>query len=253
MKQNSKHRFWEMDFLRGLAAVMMVVFHSLFFLDYFAGHNFNLRSGFWAIFQTITATIFIFLVGLSLTLSHSRAKTKLKAEKLFLKYLKRGLKIFSLGLCMTFITWLFLKENFVRFGILHFIGVSIILAYPFLRIHFWNLLLGLSFIALGIYFKGFTLDFGWLIWLGFPKSHYHYAVDYFPLLPWFGITLIGLFFGKCLYKNHTRRFSLADFSDFCIVRPFRFLGRHSLVIYFLHQPVLIGILYFCREVTDAMS
>ncbi len=240
-----QQRFWEIDFLRGVAMVMMVIFHSLYFLNYFTGYNFSLTLGFWHIFQTIIATIFLFLVGVSLTINYSRAERIYSTKRLFLKYLKRGLIIFSLGLFITLMTRIFLGENFVRFGILHLIGVSIVLAYPFLKkLHFWNLWIGIVFVALGIYLKSITFDFSWLFWLLFIKTHYYHTVDYFPLLPWFGIVLIGLFFGRVFYPNYIRRFTLADISNFPIIKSFCFLGRHSLVIYFLHQPILIGILYF---------
>lgn len=236
-------RFWEIDFSRGFAIIMMITYHTLYFQKYFGGDNFNFSSLFWHIFQLSTATIFLFLVGVSLTLSYSRAKQEYKTERLFPKYCKRGLNIFSLGLCMTALTWVFLRGSYVRFGILHLIGVSIILAYPFLRLNILNLLIGILLVSLGVYFRNTTFDFPWLMWFAFVKEHYYRTVDYFPLMPWFGVTLIGMFFGKLLYPNCKRRINLADLSHFYIIKPFCFLGRHSLIIYFLHQPLLIGILY----------
>ena len=65
-------RFWELDFIRGLAVVMMVLYHFLYDLDYFGGYPLNVRSGCWLYFAEATAAIFIVLVGASLTLSASR-------------------------------------------------------------------------------------------------------------------------------------------------------------------------------------
>ncbi len=62
-------------------------------------------------------------------------------------------KVFSCGLIITLVTWIFLRRNFVVFGILHFIGISIILAYPFLKLRYGNLLISLLFIFLGTYLK----------------------------------------------------------------------------------------------------
>ena len=243
MNKHPEKRFWEIDFLRGLAIIMMIVFHLLYDLTYFGGYNLNLHSGFWLYFARAAATIFIFLVGVSLTLSFSRSeKIQNLRKKLYLKYLKRGLRIFSWGLIITLMTWIFLGDGFVLFGILHLIGISIILAYPFLKLRYWNLLLGIAFIALGIHLKNFTFGFPWLVWLGFMPDHF-YTVDYFPIFPWFGVVLIGMFFGNLLYPDYTRKFNLYDLSNFNFIGLFCLLGRYSLVIYLIHQPILIILLY----------
>ncbi len=243
MNEHLEKRFWEIDFLRGLAIIMMIVFHLLYDLTYFGGCDLNLHSGFWLYFGRATATIFIFLVGVSLTLSFSRAKKIQNSEqKLYLKYIKRGLRIFSWGLIITLMTWIFLREGFVLFGILHLIGISIILAYPFLKLRYWNLLLGIVFISPGIYLKNFTFDFLWLVWLGIMPDRF-YTIDCFPIFPWFGVVLIGVFFGNLLYPDYTRKFNLFDLSNFTFIRLFCFLGRYSLLIYLIHQPILIILLY----------
>lgn len=233
-------RFWEIDFLRGIAVIMMIIFHFLFDIAWFGGYGPNVYSGFWWVFARATATIFMLLVGISLTLSYSRAAQKRVAG--FSKYLKRGIKIFVWGLIITAITWIFLPHAFIIFGILHLIGVSIILAYPLIKHRYRSLILGIIFIATGIYLTAMTFDFWWLVWMGFiPQGLY--TLDYFPLFPWFGVVLIGLFLGNSLYKNYNRKFSLPDFSDSRFARPFCFLGRHSLLIYLIHQPILVIILY----------
>jgi len=236
-------RFWEIDFLRGLAIIMMILYHSLYDLAYFGGYNLGSHPDFLAYFARAIATIFILLVGVSLTLSLSRTeKIQKSGRKLYLKYLKRGVKIFSWGLIITLITWISLREGFVLFGILHLIGISIILAYPFLKLCYWNLLLGIVFISLGIYLKNLTFDFHWLVWLGLMPDRF-YTVDYFPIFPWFGVILIGVFFGNMLYPDYKRRFNLFDMANLTFIRLFCFLGRHSLLIYLIHQPILIILLY----------
>jgi len=245
MDRNLQQRFWEIDFLRGIAIIMMVLYHLLYNLHYFAHYNINVYSGFWMYFARATATIFIFLVGVSLSVSFSRTKKIHKdRNKLFIKYLRRGLKVFSWGLIITLVTRIFLGKAFVIFGILHLIGISIILAYPFLKLRYryWNPLIGLLCIFLGAYLKSFAFDFYWLSWLGFRPAQF-YSVDYFPLLPWFGVVLVGLFFGNLFYPDCSRKFHLHDFSDFYIIKSFCFLGKHSLFIYLIHQPLIIVFLY----------
>jgi uncharacterized membrane protein len=241
MERSLNERFWEIDSLRGLAIIMMITYHFIFDLTFFGIYSFDVNSGFLWFFARVTAFTFIFLMGVSLTLSSSRAKITGK-RILFKKYLKRGLKIFSLGLLITLATWIFIPQGFIIFGVLHFIGLSIILAYPFLKHKYLNLFLGISFIIMGIYLGNFTFDFSWLVWLGFIPNTLQ-TVDYFPILPWFGVVLIGLFFGRILYKNYNRQFKIPDLSKKYFIKTFSYLGRNSLIIYLIHQPILIIILY----------
>jgi uncharacterized membrane protein len=97
----------------------------------------------------------------------------------------------------------------------------------------------------GLYLKNFTFGFSWLMWLGLMPEHI-YTVDYFPLLPWFGVVLIGLFFGLILYPDYTRGFNLCDLSYFAVIRLLCLFGRHSLLIYLIHQPIRIAILEFAQ-------
>jgi uncharacterized membrane protein len=236
-------RFWEIDLLRGIAILMMIVFHILYDLNYFNIYKLELYSGSFLIYIYFGGALFLLLVGISFTLSYSKAKNNLTKKQLQLKYLKRGLGIFGLGLLITFATWIYLGgKDFVVFGVLHCIGISIILAYPFLRFRYQNLVLGIALISAGILLKNFTFDFYWLLWLGFAPSTFS-TVDYYPLLPWFGVVLIGIFVGNSLYQNNVRKFNLKDRSQFVVVRFTCFLGRHSLIIYLLHQPILIGLFH----------
>jgi uncharacterized membrane protein len=146
--------------------------------------------------------------------------------------------MFGYGMMITIVTFVLFPEAFVVFGILHFIGMSIILGQFFLKFNKVNLLLGLLIIFLGFYLQNFRFDFPWLVWLGFiPQSFYTF--DYFPVLPWFGVTLLGIYFGNLLYKNGKRGFKIKDLSDSLITKFLTFLGRNSLAIYLIHQPILI--------------
>ncbi|NYB27215.1 MAG: DUF1624 domain-containing protein [Methanobacteriaceae archaeon] len=246
---NLKERFWEVDFLRGLAVILMIAYHFIFDLSFFGIYPLNIFSGLLWFLPSIIAGIFIFLVGVSLYLSYTRAELLgiySSGRDFFFKYLKRGLWIFSLGLVITLATWIFIRAEFIVFGILHFIGLAIILQYPFLKSNrnhkYLNLAAGLVFIVAGIYLAGFTFNFDWLLWLGFIPQNL-VTVDYFPLLPWLGVVSLGIFVGSILYKDYRRKFALPDLSSYSPIETFCFLGRHSLVIYFIHQPILITLLY----------
>ncbi|NLZ44298.1 MAG: DUF1624 domain-containing protein [Clostridia bacterium] len=236
MRKSGTQRFWEVDLLRGVAVVMMITFHTLFNLEFFGDYPLVLDGGFWFYFQQATAGLFFLVAGVASTLSYARA-----GDRSFWRFFRRGGKIFACGMVVTVVTWLFLREGYVVFGVLHCIGLSIILAYPFLPRPYWALPAGILCIAVGNYLDNRTFSFPYLLWLGFIPERF-YTVDYFPLLPWFGLFLLGLFLGGLLYPSGQRRFSLPDCPEFPPLHGVIFLGRHSLVIYLLHQPVLLALL-----------
>jgi uncharacterized membrane protein len=243
VKKTSSDRFWEIDFLRGIAILMMIVYHIIFDLNYFGFTSTDLNSLPSLIFLYPIGTVFLLLVGISLTLSYKRVQHTLTTNQLRIKYLKRGSSIFGLGILITMVTWIYPHQGFIVFGVLHCIGLSILLAYPFIRSRVLPLLIGIFCIIFGIIIRlSITVDFPWLIWLGFVPRQF-YTLDYFPLLPWYGVVLIGIFLGNIQYKNHSRFITIPDYSRFIIIRPFCFLGRHSLLIYLLHQLIIVGFLY----------
>lgn len=228
-------RLWEVDFSRGIAIILMIIFNYSFALSYLHIYTANGGLFYWYVFPRIIGAMFIFIAGLSLTLFCSQTKNKKEFHK---KNFLRGLRIFGYGLLITIVTYLTFPSAFIIFGILHFIGVSIILGSFFLKFKRFNLLLGLLIIFLGFYLQNSRFDFPWLLWLGFTPQNF-YTFDYWPILPWFGVTLLGIFIGNILYKNGKRSFKIRDFSNTFLVKILSFLGRNSLIIYLLHQPLLI--------------
>lgn len=221
----------------------MVFYHFVWDLNFFGLYQGNILGTAWQSFARFIATNFIFVMGISLTLSFNSYRQKKRQPAPFTKYLRRGGQIFGFGLLITVATYFFIGRGFVIFGILHLLGTSIIVAYPFLHLNKWiSLAAGLVVIALGIYFERFLVSYPWLIWLGIKQSGI-YMVDYYPLFPWSGIALIGVFAGKSLYPHGMSRFSWPDLSQVSLIRSLRFLGRHSLLIYLTHQPILIGVLF----------
>jgi uncharacterized membrane protein len=264
-------RFTEIDLFRGCAILMMVLFHTLFDISFFGIAPVNVSSGFWRYFAFATATLFLFLVGVSLVVSHARAARHLSGFMLAKKFLVRGAGIFILGLGITLATWLYLREGFILFGILHLIGVSVMLSPLFFRFRRYNIVLGILCILTGVFVIG-TLGPVWLQPLGIQPAgawSVGYApmipwsitgavipllllplgihgasfmtVDYTPLLPWFGVVLLGMGAGEFLYGEGVRHFTAPRLPAF-FVPPLSFLGRHSLVIYLVHQPVIILLL-----------
>ena len=143
---------------------------------------------------------------------------------------------------ITLVTYLFIGKGFIVFGVLHLIGLSLLLAYPFLRLKRANVIFGLLFILLGIYLQNISVGFPWLLWLGLAPPDF-YSVDYFPVFPWFGVILVGMGLGSQLYPGYRRKMDLPDLSRSPFVRAMAFLGRNSLAIYLVHQPIMIAIMY----------
>jgi uncharacterized membrane protein len=214
----------------------MILYHFSYDLAYFGLFDVGFfRSGIGLNAARLIGGTFIFLAGLSLTLSYRRAEASRSSGRgLFWKYLGRGLRIFAYGLAITFLTWMFLPKEMIVFGILHLIGASIILAYPFLGLKLPNVALGAACIATGLYLHGFHNS--WLVWLGTRPNFF--MLDYWPIFPWFGVILLGVFAGNALYGDGRKREASPSLRP-PAVRPLAFLGRHSLLVYLVHQPILV--------------
>lgn len=228
-------RFWEIDFFRGIAIIKMIISNAILDVVLFTSINVGDLSLIEKV--PLAAAMFMFLMGLSLSISYSRVKRKKTYSSS--KYFKRGIKIFFLGLVITAITALLFPYQTIYFGVLHFAGLAIILSPFFLRYHRLNAVLGAAIIAVGLYLQTLRFGFPYLLWLGLAPYRFS-TLDYFPVFPWLGLVLIGIFIGQIFYKNGRRIFSLMEMPR--AARPLCFLGRHSLLIYFLHQPIIVGLL-----------
>jgi uncharacterized membrane protein len=239
MYMDDLSRYQEIDLLRGIAILMMVVFHTLFDLNFFSVFPVEVANGFWRYFAFATATLFLLVAGISLTLSRARMPSPVSPTQVIKKFFLRGAGIFLLGLLVTLCTWIYLKEGFIVFGILHLIGISVMLSPLFFWLKKRAVPAGLFCIGIG-YFIAPVHGPIWLLPLGIHPASF-WSVDYEPLFPWFGCVLIGMGLGNYLYRNGRRQFVVPDI-PVIIIRPLAFLGRHSLVIYLIHQPIIILLL-----------
>lgn len=235
-------RFWEIDTLRGVAILMMITYHLVWDLwAYQIVPGINPFEGFWKYFQRATAGLFLTLVGVSLvvvTLHRLGDRATATSLPSFRPYLLRGLRIFGWGLVVSLVMWAS-GMGYVHFGILHLIGFASIAAYPFLRRRWLNLALWIAFNVAGYFLLERTFSFPWLLWLGFVPQAY-YPNDYFPVIPYFGVVLLGIFLGNSLYSREGRRFHLPPLGELLPLRGLQWLGRHSLIIYLIHQPLLFA-------------
>lgn len=240
----SVERFWEVDFLRGAAVLLMVLFnwsYALRFLDIVSVVSFE-NYFYWEIFPLLIAGSFMFIAGISLSLSWNRFKEKdpTSREK-WKKYGVRGAKIFTLGLGITLVTWLTFPENFVFFGILHLIGAVVLLSplvidSPRKSFLLAAVILSASFL---IHLDSSSIFLS-SIGLSAPGMR---TFDYFPFVPWASVVFMGNSVGHYLYPNHRRRYPISRPETLGnLIKLGEYLGRNSLVIYLLHQPVLVVLL-----------
>jgi uncharacterized membrane protein len=235
-------RIWEIDFLRGLSILLVIGYHLLYDLGYyvglprFLGWSTNLSTAAWTIAQHFFAGLFVLLSGASSTLTRSN--------------IRRGLRLLAVALALTLGTYLiavwlhiFDPADTILFGILHCLAVSMLLyGVVFKKISAAaNALGGAAIIGLAallpILRKALVIRSDWLIPLGLPGPSFS-SLDYFPLIPWFGVFLIGAALGKSLYASKRSLLPWRLPPTFV-----NFAGRHSLIIYIVHQPVIWGALY----------
>lgn len=255
-------RFWEIDALRGVAIITMIVYHLMWDLWYWGVlPNVVLWEGFWKYWQRFTCGTFLILVGVSMTIVYRRQRQKLGPDaNLYPKFFWRGLKIFGLGMVITIVVTA-AGVGYVDFGILHLIGFATMVSYPLLRYKWVNLGLWVLFSVAGKWLETVHWDGRWFIpqfgsWMGAPlwidgrwlaplgvtPTRYP-AVDYFPIIPWLGVVLLGVFLGNLLYAENKRRFALPYWGNLFPFNALEFLGKHSLLIYMIHQPLLLLALY----------
>lgn len=217
-----KNRIPELDVARGLCILAMVCVHFLYDITELYG---LLSMPLPAIYTLLKSggCIFFILSGISATLGH--------------RHLRRGLTVFGCGMAVSAVT---AAAGFlpVRFGVLQSLGASILL-----WIFFQNLpnaaLVAVSSLslALGTIFERITVSAAFLYPLGLTQKGFESA-DFFPFFPFFGYFLAGACLGRSLYAARRSLLPSTFFSSL----PLRFLclcGRHSLLIYLIHQPILI--------------
>lgn len=245
--RTSSRTRWELDAFRGVAIVMMIAYHFMYDLYFFLGRR-DVFSPFWSGFQHATATLFILVAGVSTCLAASSTRlADLSWMRQWREFLIRGGTIFAWGMALTAITAAALGQAAaIRFGILHLIGASVFLSFPFLRLPWLALALGVALHLTGSWLDTRIFEGIWtrFFWLGFAPEDMQ-SVDYFPLIRWFGLFLIGSFIGRKAYAPQGPDSLSLPGRDFLPFRVLRAMGVRSLPIYLLHQPLLfLGFILF---------
>jgi len=228
------------DLTRGIAVLAMVVYHLSWDLRYFGFITADVEDSLgWRTFARLIAASFLFIVGISLVLS-TRKGLDLP------RFLRRLGIIVAAAAGITLVTWFVFPDAFIFFGILHHIAVASVLGLLFLNLPILVVVGAavLCFLAPS-FLAGSAFDSPALIWLGLsstlPRTN-----DFVPVLPWFGVVLAGIV-GARLWLRAPNPAG-PPFSHVRVPWPLLWAGRHSLLIYLAHQPMLFGLVFLVAYV-----
>ena len=230
-----KKRIWELDALRGICILGMVAVHFVYdVVELYGLADWDLPELFLFV-QKWGGVLFLLISGICVTLGR--------------RSVRRGAIVFACGMICTAVTGGLSRLGFagkgivIWFGVLHCLGVCMLLWPVFKKLPWWALLAAAAvLIGLGFFFSAdpivetkLLMPLG-LYWKGFASS------DYFPLCPNLGFFLLGAVLGRTLYRKQETLLPKVN-EKAAVLRFLSACGRHSLWIYLLHQPILSGIFY----------
>ncbi len=218
--------------MRGGALCLMFVYHFCFDLRFFRviAADFE-HDPFWLGFRALIVTSFMLLVGISLVVAVNAGQSPAR-------FWRRIALIAGCAAVASIGSYVVFPATYIYFGILHSIATASVLARPLARRPVVALGVGVAIVVAGVTFVHAAFDQRWLSWIGFGTRK-PATEDYVPLAPWAGFVLIGIAAGHALLRTQFR--ALAPLA--AAPRWLRFLGRHSLLVYMVHQPVLMGLLW----------
>ncbi len=226
-----------LDLVKAFAIIGVVIYHFMFDLRLLGFVNVDVTvHPAWVFFARTLSGTFLGLVGFGLVFSHYNSIV-------WNRFWRRFIIIFISAIGITIATFFFFPDMFVYFGILHAIAFFSLMALPFLRAPIWLLLLAIFFVlGLPFWFSSAIFNEKIYSFIGLwqmPPS----TADLVPIFPSFGLTLIGILLARLLIKyNLVERLSDIILQG-KLVKFLAKIGRLSLIIYLLHQPILLAILY----------
>ena len=230
------NRVYEIDVLRGFAIVLMAIFHFSYDLAIFRFVQIDfLGDPYWVGFRIVIVSIFLSMVGMSLYISYHK--------EIYLGKLIRRSKILILASIIISIgTYFTFPNQWIFFGIIHFVLVASFVGVIFVKIPFTSLIIGITIIILsnmGILHLNFLMNWSRELF-NLPS----YTMDLVPFFPWIGVVFIGI------YLQYQNLFGF-KFSQSKIKNILSYLGKHSLAIYLIHQPILFSIVWLYYTATNS--
>lgn len=229
-------RIWAIDALRGFALIAMATYHFSWDLEYFGYLDpGTVGTGGFKLYARMIASSFLFLAGIGLVLGHYPV---FKPRPFAIRFAK----IAAAALLITIATWFAFPDSFIFFGILHSIAAASLIGLLFLRLPaVVTLVAAAAAFAAPLYLRSAAFDTPALWWVGLsqtlPRSN-----DYVPLLPWLAPFLAGIAMARIAlgfgWFEKLRSDGSARWKTVLTTA-----GRHSLIIYLVHQPLLFALVY----------
>ena len=228
-------RYLELDIIRASAIILMVIFHFFYDLSMYKYLDINTHSDtFWVYFRNLIIFLFMSSVGISLYIVNER-------EFNFKKNLKRLAKLFAVSALISIVSYVMYPKYWIYFGIIHLIFVSSIVGLLFVRLPWVALVVGVSIVTLNFFD---LLSMTWLYDLTQSTLHLPmYTKDMAYFFPWVGVVCIGIFIG---YKKY---FDI-NLASTPLREKVAFLGQHALIIYLVHQPLMMGVMGAYHSLTQ---
>lgn len=227
-----------LDSSRGLAIILMVIFHLCYDLSTFHFVDFDFSGAFWRAFRTVIVVLFFGVSGWTMTLKHSQPIQ-------WPRFLYRFGQVAGGALLISLVTFVMFPQQWVYFGILHFFALSMWVALPFRSRPYLALTVALIIFILDAtqpWFH-FTLLFNAVQpWLNLPDS----TLDIARFTPWFGVVLLGIFLGHITSATPLNKCGWYHrLHDWMPQAPrisiLAWAGKHPLALYLIHQPLLYGV------------
>lgn len=225
--QSVIHRNLLVDDLRGIALLLMAIFHFSYNLSLYGYLDFTMDGGFFTWFRFVIVTLFFTGVGFGLYAAHHKAIQ-------WRSFWQRLIKISASAALLSAVTYVVYPNSWIWFGVLHFIALATLLSIPLISHPKLALVLGISVFLLFNTTDWFNLSPLW-IWLREPLNLPPGTMDLTRLVPWIGMVWIGIFLGSVNF------FNLPSIPFPTLNRPLRWLSRNSLVFYLVHQLPLYGL------------
>ncbi len=228
----ASHRIAAIDNLRGIAIIAMVAYHFCFDLRHFGLITTDMvRDPFWLNARTAILSSFLLLAGVSLVL----AQRDTRSPDRFWRHVAR---VVAAALLVSAASYIVFPQRYIWFGVLHAIAISLVLVRPLVSRPALALALGLALLVAGNSWTSTWFDNRTWGWIGFMTAK-PATEDYVPLMPWTGMILLGMAIAHPLQRNGFR--ALVGFAR--LPGWLGAMGRHSLAIYLIHQPLLFGALF----------
>jgi len=261
--QSQKKRFVEIDVVKGVAVLLMMFFHYFYLGKHMNVVNANTDSGLLYLCAKIAHTTFIIASGMNLAISTSGKSS----EEYIPKKVKRGLYLLAVGLIISYLTKMEFGDSYVKFGIMHFIGIATILSAFIVKVPILTYVISAGILLIHIILKTPSVKSKFydicgrnpfMCFISGIMNLKYDSLDHFSLIPYLGYFLLGSAIAFTCYKiknveneyndenydsdDNGRKIKvlglLDKYQDNPIVKGFAWIGKRSMMFYIVHFTIL---------------